>query len=150
MVYTSTYRDKHIDTISKLGYQLTNHLVQFVNGIVKYSIVPTWGYKNQTTGKWNGMVGEILSNEAEIGASPLFFTPGRVSMLEYISRPSQANLGFVFRSPKLSYTNNIYLLPFDRLLWMCLLLLVFVLAMCMGGTLLFELKTLSNVKVILL
>lgn len=62
----------------------------FVNATIKYSIVSTWGYKNQTTGKWNGLVGEILSDEADIGATPLFFTKDRVSILEYISRPTSA------------------------------------------------------------
>lgn len=93
------------------------------------------------------MVGDLLNDKADIGATGLFFTPDRVSMLEYISMTSDASMGFVFRSPKLSYTNNIYLLPFDRLLWMCLLLLVFVIAICLGGAVLFELRALSNTQV---
>jgi len=118
-----------------------------VNSTVKYAVVSTWGYRNKTTGKWNGMVGDLLNDEADIGATGLFFTSDRVSMLEYISPTSDASIGFVFRSPKLSYTNNIYVLPFDRLLWICLLALVLVIWSCLCGAVLFELKTLSNVKV---
>lgn len=94
------------------------------------------------------MIGELLDNEADIGATALFFTPDRVATMEYISRPSSnAALGFVFRSPKLSYTNNLYILPFDRLLWMCLLLLVIVIATCLGGAIFFEWKTFKDSQV---
>lgn len=140
-------RDIHVDTISKISYQLTNHLMIFVNGSVKYSIVSTWGYKNQTTGKWNGMVGELLDNEADIGATGLFFITDRVALLEYISNPSSLRGGFIFRAPKLSYTNNIYLLPFDRLLWICLAILVLAIAACLGGAVMIELKILPDSKV---
>ncbi len=139
--------DIHIDAVSKVSYHLTNDLISFMNATVKYSIVPTWGYLNQTTGEWSGMVGEILSDTADIGATPLFLTGNRVSLLEYISRPTAARGGFMFRAPKLSYTNNIYLLPFDRLLWMCLGFLVLVIALFLFGAVMIELKVLKSLEV---
>ncbi len=118
-----------------------------MNATVKYSIVPTWGYLNQTTGQWSGMVGEILNDTADIGATPLFLTGNRVSILEFISHPTATRVGFVFRAPKLSYTNNIYLLPFDRLLWMCLGFLVLVIAFFLLGAVMIELKVFKSLEV---
>ncbi|KAG4080335.1 hypothetical protein HA402_010827 [Bradysia odoriphaga] len=85
------YRDIHLDAVSKVGYHLTNHVARtFLNATLKYSVVSTWGYQNATTGQWNGMVGELLRDEADIGSTALFFTPQRVSLLEYISRSTSA------------------------------------------------------------
>lgn len=33
------FRDKHVDTITKVNYKLTNQLVEWLNATVSYSIV---------------------------------------------------------------------------------------------------------------
>lgn len=70
------------------------------------------------------MVGELVHNGVELGASPLFMTVERIPIIQYIAMPTPTGSRFVFRSPKLSYTDNVYLLPFDTMVWYCLLLLV--------------------------
>lgn len=134
------FRDKHIDTITKVNYALTNHLVSYVNATVRYSVVSTWGYRNKTTGDWDGMIGELVNNISDIGASPLFFTSDRVSIIQYIAMPSPTTSEFIFRAPKLSYTDNVFLLPFDNLVWLCLLALVLVTAIFMTGAIFAEWK----------
>lgn len=118
-----------------------------MNGTVSYSVVPSWGYKNKSTGEWTGMVGQLLCNEADIGATALFFTTERISKIEYISHSSSTSAGFIFLSPKLSYTNNLYALPFERLLWICSLILVLVMTLCLVLAVVFELKTFAHSKV---
>lgn len=80
----------------------------------------------------SGMVGELVHNEVELGASPLFMTVERVPIIQYIAMPTPTGSRFVFRSPKLSYTDNVYLLPFDSLVWYGVILLVLVTALCLG------------------
>lgn len=75
------------------------------------------------------MVGQLIRNEAELGASPLFMTTDRVPLIQYIAMPTPTGSRFVFRSPKLSYTDNVFLLPFDNLVWYCLIVLVIVTAL---------------------
>lgn len=76
------------------------------------------------------MVGELISNEAELGASPLFMTTDRVPLIQYIAMPSPTGSAFVFRAPKLSYTDNVFLLPFNSFVWYCLLGLVVITTIC--------------------
>lgn len=66
------------------------------------------------TSKWNGMIGNLVDNYSDIGASALFFTTNRIQYLEYIAMPSPTRSKFIFRSPKLSYTDNVYILPFHK------------------------------------
>lgn len=63
------------------------------------------------------MIGELESKSADLGASPLFFTADRVDVIDYIACTSETRSKFVFRSPKLSYTDNVFLLPFDAGVW---------------------------------
>ena len=133
MIFFFIYSDQHVDTISKVSYILTNHLIAYINASVKYSIVDSWGYPNKTTGHWNGMIGQLMRNEAVLGASPLFFTMERINIIQYIAMPSKTGSKFIFRAPKLSYTDNVFLLPFDNFVWMCLVALVLVTALCLMG-----------------
>lgn len=76
------------------------------------------------------MVGQLLRNEAELGASPLFMTTDRVPLIQYIAMPSPTGSRFVFRAPKLSYTDNVFLLPFNTMVWYSLIGLVVVTTIC--------------------
>lgn len=76
------------------------------------------------------MVGELIHKEAELGASPLFMTVDRVPIIQYIAMPSPTGSRFVFRAPKLSYTDNVFLLPFNALVWYCLIGLVVITGFC--------------------
>lgn len=137
--HLNDYRDQHIDTITKVCFILTNHLISYLNASVAYSIVPSWGYLD-ANGEWSGMIGELVKNEADLGATSLFFTADRVSVIQYIAMPSSTGSAFIFRSPKLSYTDNVFLLPFDDLVWICLVCLVLITAGCLLITVYVEWK----------
>ncbi|XP_055603749.1 ionotropic receptor 75a-like [Uranotaenia lowii] len=119
------YKDKHIDTITKVNFILTNALVQYMGAVVNYSVVSTWGYLNTSSGEWSGMIGELSSRTADLGASPLFFTTDRIAVIEYVAMTSATRSKFIFRSPKLSYTENVFLLPFDDFVWLCIVVIIF-------------------------
>lgn len=92
----------------------------------------------------SGMVGQLIRNEVEIGATPLFMTADRVALIQYIARPSSARSRFLFRAPKLSYTDNVYVLPFDSFVWLCLVALVLFTAFMLALTVFVEWRMQSN------
>lgn len=116
--------DIETDPLTKVNYILTEFLMSYLNATAEYSIVSSWGYKDDKTNEYSGMVGQLVRQEAELGASPLFMTVERVPIIQYIASPTSTGSRFVFRSPKLSYTDNVYLLPFDHYVWYGLILLV--------------------------
>lgn len=67
----SCFREKHIDSITKVNYILVNHLSDFVNATLDFSIKNTWGYKNDKS-EWNGMIGELIHQSADIGGKLIF------------------------------------------------------------------------------
>lgn len=84
------------------------------------------------------MIGELVKNISDIGVAPLFFFSDRVAIIDYIAMPSPTTSGFVFRSPKLSVTDNVFLLPFDSLVWLCLIGLVLLTVLFMTGAIFAE------------
>ncbi|KAG5667152.1 hypothetical protein PVAND_015149 [Polypedilum vanderplanki] len=131
---------KHIDTITKVNFHLTNRLIEWLNASINYSVVDSWGYFDNKTNKWNGMIGELIDNKADIGASPLFLTSDRIDVIDYLICTSQTRSKFVFRSPKLSFTENVFLLPFDKFVWICLLMLPFIAAIVLYFSMFIEWK----------
>ncbi|KAG5871323.1 hypothetical protein JTB14_016720 [Gonioctena quinquepunctata] len=120
-------REKHIDSIAKVNYILVEHLSDIINVTLKYSIQPTWGYKNNES-QWSGMIGELTRSEADIGGTPLFFTIDRVEIIDYIAMTTPTRSKFVFREPKLSYVTNVFTLPFDDYVWASTIALVIIIA----------------------
>lgn len=110
---------------------LTHHVIDYINASVKFYTVKSWGYRDNQTGEWSGMVGQLIRNEVDIGATSLFMTEDRIEYIDFIAMISPTGSRFVFRSPKLSYTDNVFILPFDSLVWYSLLGLVFVTAVCL-------------------
>lgn len=118
------YRNTHVDSISKVSFLLTKHVAEYLNGTFEFSIVPSWGYRNHVSGIWDGMVGDLVSDAADIGVTPLFYTTDRIPWIDFIALVSPTKTYFVFRSPKLSYTDNVFMLPFTGLVWICVVSLI--------------------------
>ncbi|XP_058123591.1 ionotropic receptor 75a-like [Anopheles ziemanni] len=111
--------DKHIDTISRVNYQLTKVIAQALNATVSFTFVDSWGYRDPNTGRYNGMIGELQSDLADLGGTAMFFTQDRIHIIDYLSMTTPTRVKFVFRAPKLSFTDNVFVLPFDQPVWYC-------------------------------
>uniref|UniRef100_A0AAG5D5B7 Ionotropic glutamate receptor C-terminal domain-containing protein n=1 Tax=Anopheles atroparvus TaxID=41427 RepID=A0AAG5D5B7_ANOAO len=111
--------DKHIDTISRVNYQLTKSIAMALNATVRFTFVDSWGYRDPETDRYNGMIGELQSDLADLGGTALFFTSDRITVIDYLSMTTPTVVNFVFRAPKLSFTDNVFVLPFQKSVWYC-------------------------------
>lgn len=127
---------------------LTEFLMSYLNSSAKYSIVSTWGYKDDKTNEWSGLVGQLVRQEAELGASPLFMTIERVPIIQYIVSPTPTGSRFIFRSPKLSYTDNVFLLPFNSFVWYCLIVLVTITALFLIASIYIERMFVASINAV--
>lgn len=120
MNHLEDYGEKHVDTITKKNYFLTKYLAQDLNATLQFSYVNSWGYRDPKTGRFSGMIGELQSNVADLGGTALFLTADRIKEIDYLSMTTPTRAKFIFRSPKLSFTDNVFLLPFNGSVWMCI------------------------------
>lgn len=116
--------DRHIDTNTKHGFVVTQELLNFLNAEANYTYVTTWGYYNKSSGNWTGMIQKLMDNEADIGGTQVFVTASRVSLIHYVYKTSTAKTAFLFQNPRLSFTDNLFLLPFSKVTWVCVFLLI--------------------------
>ncbi|XP_063706207.1 uncharacterized protein LOC134835266 [Culicoides brevitarsis] len=120
--------DRHIDTNTKHSYFVTLELLEFLNATPVYSYETIWGYFNKSSNSWNGMIQKLINRETDISGTAIWVTANRVSIIQYVYRTSAADVWFLFQNPRLSFTDNLFLLPFSQVTWICAFLLVPVLA----------------------
>lgn len=126
MCDTVINRDRLIDSPSKVSYTICVHLIDAINATGNFSVEKTWGYRNPKTGEYDGMVGQLLRGDADIGGTIIFMVPSRLKQMEFISMIVDTRTEFVFRAPPLTYVSNIYYYPFVGMVWIvstCLLLI---------------------------
>ncbi|XP_066246802.1 uncharacterized protein [Euwallacea similis] len=121
-------RDKHIDSITKANYPVVLSLASIYNITLNWTVVSTWGYKDNHS-DWSGMMGQLTKKEADIGGTALFFTKDRIDLIDYIAMISPTRSKFIFRQPKLSYVSNVYTLPLDIKVWFSTALLMLIIAL---------------------
>lgn len=115
--------DIEVDTVGKSGHRLGVSVLQFMNATPEIILNNSWGSFNATSQQWTGMLGDIISGRAEFGGTPSFIVSERADVIEYMSVSLESWTKIVFRAPKLSYTTNVYLLPFAKSVWVAAIIL---------------------------
>ncbi|KAJ8959817.1 hypothetical protein NQ318_011549 [Aromia moschata] len=111
------YREKQIDSVTKINWILTHYLVSFVNGTPLEIFQSTWGYKNETTSLYSGIIGDLQVGNAELGGTASYITIDRIDIIDYLASATPTSAKLIFRAPPLSYVSNIFTLPFDIYVW---------------------------------
>lgn len=101
-------------------------MIDSINGTRNFSFEKTWGYKNPKTGEYDGMTGQLIRKEADIGGTVIFMVPNRLKQMEFISVIVDTRTEFVFRAPPLTYVSNIYYYPFVGIVWIVSICFLFV------------------------
>ncbi|XP_025073844.1 uncharacterized protein LOC105426276 [Pogonomyrmex barbatus] len=125
--HLTDFKDKSIDPVTKANYPWIIHLVNRMNATVSFEITNSWGYRAEN-GSWSGMIGMLDRREIDIGGTATFLVPERIGVVQYIQLYTHTCSRFVFRRPLLSTVSNIFILPFQRNVWIAIavfLILVF-------------------------
>lgn len=69
MDHLEDYQERHIDSIGKVNFAVTKVLLESLNASSIYNRVNTWGYLNQSTGNWTGMMEELVNGRSDIGGN---------------------------------------------------------------------------------
>lgn len=111
--------DLHIDSMTKLNWHFIKYLADSLNVTLQLHFQHSWGYFDNKTKTWDGMVGDLISNISDIGGSVVIITEERSSLIDFMAMTTKTKTKFVFRASPLSQATNIYILPFHRNVWLC-------------------------------
>lgn len=68
---------------------------------------------------------EFFCEQQILLGTPAFFTEDRIEIIDYIAATASTHMKFIFRAPPLSYVANVFVMPFDAMVWYgCLLMVV--------------------------
>nr|CAH7754867.1 unnamed protein product [Callosobruchus chinensis] len=111
------YRQKHVDPLTKVNWIRVGHLFNMFNITYNKRWVNTWGYRDNETNKFSGMLGDLQSGTSEFGGTQCFYTYDRIDYVDFIPAWTPTFMKFIFRAPPLSYVTNIFTLPFETHVW---------------------------------
>jgi hypothetical protein len=65
--HVSDFVDKNVDSLMKLNYIIVHNVLDNLNATKKDIFQGAWGYYNERSKKWSGMIGDMVHKGAEIG-----------------------------------------------------------------------------------
>lgn len=110
-------------------------MLDALNATHRPRFVDSWGFRDGRTGRYTGILGELVDGHTDIGGSTFFPVVERVPLIEFASVVNPTPMGFVFRAPPLSYVQNIYALPFGGDVWLAASAMVVLSCAAIGLTL---------------
>lgn len=103
-------------------------LMQYANMRFDFNVIAQLGEYNVTSNNWTpGLYQKLERSDLDISATGVKFTHQGVSRFEYIAAPIRTESFFFFRMPNLSYTDNVFILPFEPMVWLCFVALILIL-----------------------
>ncbi|XP_066286133.1 glutamate receptor 4-like [Branchiostoma lanceolatum] len=108
------------------GYavDMLEEIAKIVNFTYKIHIVAdgVYGSENETTGKWNGMVGELIEGKADLAVAPLTITLVRERVIDFSKPYTSTGISIMIKKPQKSKPGVFsFLDPLAYEIWMCIL-----------------------------
>uniref|UniRef100_A0A8W9ARP3 Ionotropic glutamate receptor C-terminal domain-containing protein n=1 Tax=Phlebotomus papatasi TaxID=29031 RepID=A0A8W9ARP3_PHLPP len=106
---------KHIDTATKVCYQVMMNLAMDLNFTYDLSQSDSYGYIQN--GSFRGAMGHFERKEIEVGILSAFLREDRMKIVEYVTETFIITSPLMFRQPSLASVSNIFTLPFGLDVW---------------------------------
>ncbi|XP_021930485.1 glutamate receptor 1-like [Zootermopsis nevadensis] len=111
-------RLRHVDKWSKIHWPIYGYLAEQLN----FSFEVTYQLDNYgwlINGTFDGMMGYMQREEVEFPSTGIFVRNDRFAVTSYAASTFPLRATTMFRQPSLSTVRNIFILPFDRSVWLC-------------------------------
>ncbi|KAI1729782.1 ligated ion channel l-glutamate- and glycine-binding site domain-containing protein [Ditylenchus destructor] len=88
-----------IDLLNRLSYDLNFEYQLSIVADGKYGDELRENSTGEGTGRWNGMIGEILRQEADVAVAPITVTAGRLEVVDFTNPFLQLGISMLMRQP---------------------------------------------------
>ncbi|XP_053670025.1 ionotropic receptor 75a-like [Anopheles nili] len=114
------------------SYMLVKLLQRKLNFKLKLILTDDWRFDLIGHNSSRGIVGQLQTTSADFAITPFGLTTERLPMFDSTIEIARGTFYTVFRHPKSLNESNIFLLPFETLLWACIVLTFTVVAIILG------------------
>ncbi|XP_037817982.1 uncharacterized protein LOC119607912 [Lucilia sericata] len=116
---------RHIDTMAKVTNRLVVDMARKLN--LRFNTYQTDNYGwHKPNGSFSGLMGRFQRYELDFGQMAFFMRLDRTKVCNFLVETFRIRAGIMFRQPPLSSVANIFTMPFDIKVWICLIILVVV------------------------
>ncbi|XP_025200887.1 probable glutamate receptor [Melanaphis sacchari] len=123
--YLMTFNLDRLNSVQKFSYAIMYPLTRILlNMSLKIETTNSWGYK--VNNKWDGIVGMLISGEADFSLSINALRSERYDVVDYSAISSWKHSPcFIFRHPRTSMAStNIFLRPFETTVWLSIICVI--------------------------
>ncbi|XP_027836912.1 ionotropic receptor 75a-like [Aphis gossypii] len=123
--YLKTFNLDRLNSVQKFSFAIMDPLTRILlNMTLKIETTNSWGYK--VNNKWDGIVGMLMSGEADFSISLNALRSERYDVVDYSAISTWKHLPcFIFRHPRSSTAStNIFLRPFETTVWLSIICVV--------------------------
>ncbi|KAF0756485.1 ionotropic receptor 75a-like, partial [Aphis craccivora] len=126
--YLKTFNLDRLNSVQKFSFAIMDPLTRILlNMTLKIETTNSWGYK--VNNKWDGIVGMLMSGEADFSISLNALRSERYDVVDYSAISTWKHLYakpcFIFRHPRSSTAStNIFLRPFETTVWLSIICVV--------------------------
>ncbi|XP_071087549.1 glutamate receptor 2-like isoform X1 [Haliotis cracherodii] len=87
----------------------------------RIEIANDYGRKNESTGQWSGMVGELINGTRQIAVAPLTITEDRERVVDFSKPFMNTGISIMIKKPdKVKPGVFSFMEPLDRYVWLCI------------------------------
>lgn len=117
--------------LTKQDFSTTRCLLDYCNANYTITIEKSYGYLNETTGQYDGIVGDLQNGIGDLAGNTMFMVKGRLEVVDYVKMLNQGSFRFIFKQPPLSYTSNIMADSFRTSVWISMLIVLLLFAVAL-------------------
>ncbi|XP_022164576.1 glutamate receptor ionotropic, delta-2-like [Myzus persicae] len=125
VTYLKTFNLDRLNSVQKFSFAIMYPLTRILLNITLHiETTNSWGYKMNN--KWDGIVGMLISGEADFSISLNALRSERYDVVDYSAISTWKHLPcFIFRHPRSSTAStNIFLRPFETAVWFSIICVV--------------------------
>ncbi|XP_039430476.1 ionotropic receptor 75a-like [Culex pipiens pallens] len=109
---------------NRLGYRTVKLLGVLLNFRVVHILTTEWGFDVVGTNSTKGIIGQLQQNFVDLSSAPLAITSERMQSFEQTIDLVTRRIITIFRHPKNGGSRNIFLHPFQNMLWLGIVLVL--------------------------
>lgn len=123
------YLNDHIDIFTKATWPVVQILYENLN--MTCEVMQTDSYGWLKNGTFDGVMGLFQKKKIDVLSHGTNMRVDRLAYIEFTAEIFEISTPFIFRQPPLSAISNIFILPLNWSVWICLLIMVFVIIVIM-------------------
>ncbi|XP_064211385.1 uncharacterized protein LOC103313532 [Tribolium castaneum] len=144
--HLTDYMYPGIDTFTKQDFEPMMCVLRHMNVNYSFLVVDNYGYVDEKTGLFSGLVREVQTGRADVSAGSIFFTKERYEAVDLIKQGNPHPIRFVVKKPSTSYIKNIFLITLNSNVWVASTVILAVFALVVYVILNWEAKNKEKVK----